>query len=122
MSKKAKNVIVTDETKNSPITNPEKVHLGNAKLSDSKKAIKIHIFEGDKFFVIPRKEISDSCAVGRVYEYQDMKPEICGEIFKPEKTSDFYTMRIQGVLYHIKTTYINLLLNDTNLVLPIHQE
>lgn len=120
MSKKV--VVKKDETKVEPVEKSEKLHIGNAKLSETKKAVRIHIFEGDQLFVIPLQEISLKKEIGRVYEYQGIQSEICGEIFKRDNNSEFYTMRIKESEYFIKTTYINLFLNNTNLTLPIYQE
>lgn len=119
---KNKKVVSVDENNVTVEKTYEKIHLGNVKLSESKKAVKVHIFNGEKKYVIPLKELSENTTVGRVYEYLNGKPEIVGEIFKETKQSSFYTLNIGDNIFNIKNNYVKLLLNNTNLTLPIYDE
>jgi len=108
---------------NLEVQTPKKeiVHLGNIKLSDSKKAIKLHIFEGDKFYVIPLQELLNP--VGKVFHYIDGLSEVCGEITQlKRKNKPFYQVKIFTNLYYIKSTYIELLKNGSELTLGFFEE
>ena len=100
----------------------EKSHIGNIKLSQSKKAIKLHIFNPEKFYVIPIQELS--CKTGKVYEFIEGESEIVGEICSPEKgKKQFWKVIIKNsLILYIKDTYIQMLKNESLLSLPINEE
>lgn len=116
-----KNVVIDENKKIETSIADEKKHIGNAKLSEAKKAIKIHFFENNKFFVIPLKEIENR-TVGRVYEYSDGIPEVAGEILPPKKNSNLWTIIIKSQFYYLKDNYVVMLQNNTNLTLGIWEE
>jgi hypothetical protein len=100
-----------------------KKHIANLKLSEGKKALKIHFFMGDKFCIIPLHEFKKP--IGKVFEYIENIPEIVGEILPPQKGSGkikLWRISIKTNMYYIKDTYIQLLLNESNLTLPIYEE
>lgn len=102
-------------------TQKDKRHLGNIKLSESKKAINIHIFETDKFYVIPLMELRKNA--GKIFEYVDGKANLIGEIIPPKKNlSQFWILKIKSRLYYFKDSYVQLLLNETELTLSISEE
>lgn len=98
----------------------EKQHLGNLKLSESKKAIKIHLFKPERFLVIPINELSHKNTVGRVLTYIDGEAEIVGEIY-PQANSKYHVLKIDEDEFFIKSTYIELLLKGSELVLVIQE-
>jgi hypothetical protein len=110
------------EIENSEIDQQQdKKHLANVKLSESKKAVKLHIFETDKFYVIPLMELKKSA--GKVFEYVEGEPVIIGEIVPPKKgVPQFWVLKVKANIYYLKDTYVQLLLNETNLTLSIFQE
>ena len=100
----------------------EKLHIGNLKLSESKKAIKGHIFSLGLFFVISLSEIQDN-KVGKIYQYVNGNPEIIGEILPHTKGGKpCFRAIINDVSYFIKKQYIKMFQNGTQLTLAIYQE
>ena len=114
-----KTKIIDEDVKNQS-AKVDKIHLGNAKLSESKKAIKIQIFDPEQFYVIPIAEITKN-VVGKVYEYVSGEPEIVGEIFL-QKEKKFYELHIKENIYYLKSTYVQLFISGSNLVLSIQEE
>jgi hypothetical protein len=101
---------------------PDKKHIGNLKLSESKKAVKGHIFTLELFFVISLAEIAGN-KVGKIYQYVEGRPEIIGEILPPTKnTKPLYQLKIDNDFYYIKEQYIKLFQNGSNLTLGIFEE
>lgn len=88
-------------------------HIGNIKLAVSKKAIKIHIFENNLFYVVPLFEIVDIIGSGRVFTYIENKPECVGEIRPPLKGKDLWTIEIKTKLYYIPNSQMQLLIKET---------
>jgi hypothetical protein len=101
-------------------TKPEKNHIGNAKLSTSKKAVKVNIFKTNKFYVISLAEITEN-SIGKVYEYVEGEPEIVGEIIT-STNSKFYEIKIDENIYFLKQTYVQLFKNGSGLILPLYEE
>lgn len=105
----------------------EKKHIGNMKLSESKKAIKLHLFIGgnNKYYVLPLGELQTvikNQKSGRFFEYIDNIPEIVGELLPLKNKSDkYYQANIKTDIAYIKTTYIDLLLKGSDLTLMIHE-
>jgi hypothetical protein len=111
-----KTTLISDE----PVKSDKK-HLGNVKLSEAGKAIKIHVFETEKFLVIPLAEISKR-ELGRIYEYIEGEPEIVGEIIPPENGKKNYKLVINENIYFLKETYVQLLLKGSKLTLMLMEE
>jgi len=105
----------------------EKKHIGNMKLSESKKAIKLHLFisGNNKYYVLPLGELQtviENQKSGRFFEYIENIPEIVGELLPLKNKSDkYYQANIKTDIVYIKTTYINLLLKGSDLTLMIHE-
>jgi hypothetical protein len=117
---------VISEVENSliaePVSKGEKKHIGNLKLSESKKAIKGHIFATELFFVISLSEIQGN-KVGKIYQYISGQPEIIGEILPPtNKNKPMYQVNIDHEIYYIKPSYIQMFQNGSNLTLGIFEE
>jgi hypothetical protein len=100
----------------------EKEHIGNIKLSASKKAIKLHLFNPEHFYVIPLQDLSQK--VGKVFEYIEGIPEVIGEISQPEKgKKQLWKVIIKNNRFiYIKDSYIQMMKNESELSLPIHEE
>jgi hypothetical protein len=100
----------------------EKKHIGNIKLSYSKKAIKIHIFTPENFYVIPLMELEHN--VGKIYQFKEGISEIVGEIIPPEKgKKQLWSVHIKNTqIIYIKDNYIKMLKNNSGLSLPIQEE
>lgn len=114
-----KDLPVSNEDENVKIS--EKKHIGNIKLSDSKKAIKLHIFETNKFYVIPIPEFKNK--VGKIFEYTDGISEVVGEFSMPKKNEKFWQIKIGNtIIYSIRDTYIQLMLNMSDLCLKVYDE
>ena len=109
---------------NEKVSTPEKAHIGNAKIAPSGKAVKIHIFEGNHFFVIPSQELNDAKTgkVGRIFEYSQNESEIVGEITAPKNGSKFYRLSVKSSFYYLKNTYVDMLLNGSTIVFHIREE
>jgi len=111
------NDVILSDSKN---TKNEKKHIGNLKLSATKRAIKIEIFNPQKYYVIPLKELDNK--VGKVFEYIDSYPEVVGEIHQVNKNTNLRDLFIKANIYHIKNTYLEILKNGSELVLQIFEE
>lgn len=103
-------------------------HIGNMKLSNEKKAVKIHLFSPEKFLICPISQLENDKETKRIYMYQDGKPELVGELQAPKnKGESFWNLILYGnenedSIIHIKNQYINLMKNYTNLTLGIYEE
>jgi hypothetical protein len=105
----------------------EKEHIGNVKLSESKKAIKIHIFSPEQFFVIPISEITKELnhpkpKIAKVFQYVNGEADVVGELYPPVNEKKYYSLTVESETYKIRTNYIQLLLNNSNLTLNVYKE
>jgi len=109
--------ILTDK----PTLKISKNHIGNLKLSTSKLSIKFHLFESDKFYIIPLEQLTQPS--GKIFEYIDNIPELVGEIQKPIKgKKQLWKMLIHTHYFYVKDTYVNMLMNECSLTLPVYEE
>ena len=111
----------TIEGQNVPVLTDKK-HIGNSKLSDSGKAIKIHIFKPEIFLVIPLTEIADKSDIGKVFHYSNNVSEIVGEIYKPKSGGKFFTIHVDESTYFLQANYVSLLMKGSPLLLPVFEE
>jgi hypothetical protein len=103
----------------------DKKHVGNIRLSNSKKAISVHIFNPERFYSVPVSVIGNK--VGKVTQFVNQEAQIAGEIIPPNfrnlnSNKNFWLLKINNEMFHIKKEYIDILVNNSNLVLGIYEE
>jgi len=120
MAKTKKVVIEENRVEGNPVKLLEKTHLGNVKLSESKSAVKLHIFKYDRFYVIPIQEFFKP--FGKIFEYIEGHPELIGEVSPSKDKKHLWSFRIKTDIFYLKDSYVQMLLNETNLTLMIFEE
>jgi hypothetical protein len=102
------------------MTTEDKKHLGNVKLSSTRKSINIHIFQANKFYTLPLNEVSEKA--GKIFQFISGQPEVIGEISPMKKGEQFRTLKIKTDFYYLKKDYLAMLTNGSNLTLAIYEE